>query len=215
MGFVPDPYCATVRIGTRWCNGKPTSLNEQPLPRIQDGTLVELVLPAWALTKDDEREELTLRRTLEMLAKDSRVFLGLSPRAVPRKYHEIFRSLKRAVAAASYLLAEIVLMEPLGITIDGSQRAVLEPCRCRISLLNREATSLNHAFTMLSHEFEPDRISHGGNVFRKGFVCLNGNWVSLDDVRFARVAEFLRTIHSESDDALGANGITSRSSGSE
>jgi hypothetical protein len=193
-GLIPDPLSATVHIGARWRAGSLSALDGRPLPEIQDGTLIELILPAWAVTNDKEREELRSRRTLDMLPKDAKVFLGLSSRTVPAEYRKKFIHLEKAVGAASYLLAEVVLIDPLGLAIDGSQRATLELCRCKISLLNIEATSLNHAFTMLSQAFEPERISHGGNVFRKGFILRNGGWVSLDDLRFAKVEEFLRNI---------------------
>lgn len=201
-GFIPDPYSATVRIGARWRAGSLSALDGRPLPNIQDGTLIELVLPAWAVTNKEEREELRARRTLEMLPKDATVFLGLSLRAVPQEYHHKFIQLKNAVAAARYLLAKLVLVEPLEIAIDGSQRATLELCRCKIPELDIEATSLNHAFTLLSQAFEPERISHGGNVFRRGFTRLNERWVSLDNLRFAKVEEFLRSISETAEPSL-------------
>jgi hypothetical protein len=200
---IPDPLSATVRIGARWHGGCLAPLDERPLPEIQDGTLIEIVLPAWAVTNIKEREELTSRRMLAMLPADSRVFLGLSPPAVPEKDHEKFIHLEKAVTAASYLLAEVVLIEPLEMALDGSQRATLEPCRCQISLLNMEAKSLNHALTLLSQRFEPERISHSGNVFRQGFTQLNSDrWASLDDLRFAKVAEFLHNISGTAEASL-------------
>jgi hypothetical protein len=137
-----------------------------------------------------------------MLLKDAAVFLGLSLQAVPEEYHEKFIHLKKGVAASAYLLARVVLIESLRIEIDGSQRGTLEPCRCKIPLLGIEAESLNHAFTLLSQAFEPERISHGGNVFRKGFTRLNSRWVSLDDLRFAKVAESLRDISGAAEPSL-------------
>lgn len=192
----PDPFAATVRIGARWRCGSLSTLDDRPLPEIQDGTFIELVLPAWAVTNVKEREKLTTRRTLDILSADSRVFLGLSPKAVAKEERKRFFHLQKAVPAASYLLAEVVLSEALRIVVDGSQRATLEPCRCKISLLNVEANSLNHALTLLSQRFEPDRLSHSGNVFRQGFTHLNGDedWVSLEDLRLVKVFEFLRNI---------------------
>jgi hypothetical protein len=188
----PDPLSATVHIGARWHRGYLSALDDRPLPEIQDGTLVEIVLPAWALTNIDERAELTLKSTLEMLSAGSIVFLGLSPRAVSEEDHKRFIHLETAVPAASYLLTDVLLMETLKIELDGSQRTTLGPCRCRVSLLDIEAESLNHALTLLSQRFEPARISHSGSVFRQGFTRLADGWVSLDDLRLAKVAEFLR-----------------------
>lgn len=191
-GSVPHPFNATVRIGARWRGGCLSALNDQPLPEIRDGTLIELILPAWAVTNDQERAKLTSKKTIDMLPAKSGVLLGLSPPAVPEEDQRKLIRVDEAVGAAGYLLAEVVLIEPLQIAIDGSQRATLEACRCRISLLKTEAKSLNHAFTLLSQRFETRRISHSGNVFGQGFTHLNGRWRSLDDLRLANVAEFLR-----------------------
>ena len=54
MGFIPDPYSATVRIGARWRAGKLTALNDQPLPSIRDGAFMELVIPAWAILNEED-----------------------------------------------------------------------------------------------------------------------------------------------------------------
>lgn len=112
---------------------------------------------------------------------------------MPNEEHPKFIRLEKAVAAAGYLLSNVVLIEPLRISIDGSQRAVLEACRCRITLLNMEAKSLNHALTLLSQWFEPARMSHGGNVFRQGFTTVNGRFCSLDELRLAKVSEFIKS----------------------
>ena len=66
-GLIPDRFSATVRIGARWRGGSLSALDGRPLPKIQDGTLIELVLPAWAVTNNKEREELRSKRTLDML----------------------------------------------------------------------------------------------------------------------------------------------------
>jgi hypothetical protein len=149
------------------------------------------------VTNEQERAKLTSRQTVKLLAAPSTVLLGLSPLAVPKKDHKKLIRVEEAVAAAGYLLAEVVLIEPLRIAIDGSQRTTLEACRCRISLLKTEAKSLNHAFTLLSQRYETRRISHSGNVFRQGFTHLNGRWRSLDDLRFAKVAESLLLAHAD------------------
>ena len=94
---------------------------------------------------------------------------------------------------AGYLLAEVSLMEPLRLSVDGSQRGTLEPCLSQIPLLNgAESRSLNHALTLLSQRFEPSRRSHNVNAFRQGFTQLpGGRWVSLDEIRLAKISEFL------------------------
>ena len=178
MAFIPDPSSATVRIGARWHGGQFVSLDDQPLPEIREGTMIELVMPRAALTNKQDVAKFTTKKTLQVLPAKSGVLLGLSPFAVPEEEWSKFVRPEKTSAASSYLLAEVGLLEPLSIAIDGSQRATLEPCRCQVLLLNTEAKSLNHAFTLLSQRFETWRISHSGNVFKQGFTHLNGRWWS-------------------------------------
>jgi hypothetical protein len=201
MGFIPDSNSATVRIGARWCNGGLTSLDEQPLPNIQEGTFIELVIPAWAIINENARDKLQSKRTVEMLPSESRVWLGLSRRSVPAKFHQCFPREGRGCAAA-YLLAEVILLEPLNLLVDGSERAKLNKCPSRVVLMEREASSLNHAFTLLSQAFETDRLSHTGNVFRQGFTYQDDRWPRLDDLRLMRVMKTLQEISSETAVAL-------------
>lgn len=189
-GFIPDPNSATVRIGARWRAGQLTTLNDQPLPNIRDGAFIELVIPAWAVVNEADRQRLQSKRVIEMLPTDARVWLGLSTKAVRPEVHEKFPKRGQG-AAAGYLLAEVILLEPLSVLVDGSERAKLNDCRCGIFLLNTDARSLNHAFTLLSQEFEVDRMSHTGNAFRQGFTCQGKRWLSLDDLRLVRVMKAL------------------------
>ena len=126
-----------------------------------------------------------------MLPVDARVWLGLSGKAVRPEFHKNFERGGQG-AAAGYLLAEVILLEPLSILVDGSERTKLNDCHCGIFLLDTDARSLNHAFTLLSQEFEVDRMSHTGNVFRQGFTYQRKRWLSLDDLRLVRVMRALK-----------------------
>ncbi len=202
MGFIPDSHSATVRISARWHAGKLTTLDDRPLPNIRDGAFIELVIPAWAVVNETDRQRLKSKRVIEMLPTDARVWLGLSGKAVRPQVHEKFPKRGQG-AAAGYLLAEVILLEPLAVLVDGSERAKLDDCHCRISLLDTEARSLNHAFTLLSQEFEVDRMSHTGNVFRQGFTCQRKRWLSLDDLRLFRV---MKALEEMSDAAAASEG---------
>ena len=190
MSFIPDPYSATVRIGARWHAGKLTTLDDRPLPNIRDGAFIELVIPAWAVTDDEDRQRLRSKRTIEMLPEGGRVWLGLSRKAIPTELHKNFLDAGKGVPGG-YLLAEVILLDSLLVLVDGSERARLDNCQCRIVPMGKEARSLNHAFTLLSQEFETDRMSHTGNVFRQGFTCQGKHWLSLNDLRLARVMKAL------------------------
>jgi hypothetical protein len=84
-----------------------------------------------------------------------------------------------------YLFAEARLQEPLKLRLRGDKEALLENCKCHIPVLNTEARSLNHAFTLLSMKFETKRISHSGNVFARVYCYSEKRkeWHPLDELR--------------------------------
>lgn len=68
---------------------------------------------------------------------------------------------------------EIILLEEQQILQRGTKTAKLLPCKCNIPSLHQEARSINHAYTLISQAFEPDRSSHTGNAFTKVFYFDN------------------------------------------
>jgi hypothetical protein len=190
---IPNPYKASVRIGARWRSGKLTTLEGLPLPGIADGAFVELVIPSWAVSDDSDRRKLQSKRIIEMLPAQESVWLGLSRNAVNAKRRANFPDATGG-AAAGYLVAEVILLEPLFVSVDGSERTKLNACRCDIRQMSLEAKSLNHAYTLLPEEFETNRMSHTGNVFRRGFVHQNKRWLSLDELRLVLVARALQGV---------------------
>lgn len=156
------------------------------------------------ISNDNGLYRLRSKRTIEMLPTEARVYLGLSRTAVDPELHNKFSQVEEG-PAAGYLLADVILLEPLIVSIDGSERAKLNECHCGILHLNRAARSLNHAFTLLSEHFETDRLSHTGNVFRQGFTKQNGHWVCLDDLRLVRV---MKALHERSSGTGSKDSLT-------
>ncbi len=72
-------------------------------------------------------------------------------------------------AALSRGYGKIIILESLKIRFKGFNVGKLLDCKCTIPALDREAKSINHAFTLLSEEFEKNRLSHTGNVFKNVF----------------------------------------------
>jgi hypothetical protein len=74
----------------------------------------------------------------------------------------------------------------LWLRLKGLERSTLE---CSTILLpdglpQATAVSLNHAFTLLSQQYEQHRISHTGNVYSRVFYQENdGQWHPLSDLR--------------------------------
>ncbi|MCI0364087.1 MAG: hypothetical protein L0219_09420 [Phycisphaerales bacterium] len=85
---------------------------------------------------------------------------------------------------ADYLFAEVTLKGQQLMSLRQGKEPQLRPCACIIPLLPKaEPISLNHAFTLLSMEFETERKSHSGNVFQRGYVVRKDRWLNLHDLR--------------------------------
>ena len=79
---------------------------------------------------------------------------------------------------------EIELIDDLLIILRGTKKATLSRCKCTIPILNnQEANSLNHAYTLISQEFEKHRISHSGNVFKDIYYKKDDKWQPIDSFR--------------------------------
>ncbi len=79
---------------------------------------------------------------------------------------------------------------PVELRLRGTKPATLGRVNCWIPSLKARARSLNHAYRLISEKFEPQRISHSGNVFELGYCIQSDLWVSLDSLRKTVVAKF-------------------------
>jgi hypothetical protein len=89
-----------------------------------------------------------------------------------------------------YWLVQLRLDQDLRIRIRSDQEARLEKCQCMITALNIKASSINHAFTIVSEAYETKRLSHTGNVFERAYTRVEpGGWRTLDQLRLSAIAE--------------------------
>ena len=202
--FIPDKTKKTVRLLVQIKAGLVVRDDLTPLPKVREGTFADLTFPASSLVDESEREELVEESSLELLPAFYSVFVGLNPNLIKGKHRGLIKpaDLKierqapnqatrngvlhapRTLAGHGYLrFAEVVLVEPLTLRLRGNKESTLELCKCAIPVLNVEARSLNHAFTLLSTKFETDRISHTGNVFAHVFFRDKTHWHSLNEAR--------------------------------
>lgn len=185
--FVPEKDKKTVRIFVRITkDGKVLKYDNTPLPKVQDGTLGDLVLPTFGLVDEAERQQLETESSVELLPANSHVFVGLNLGAMEGDHRsKLVRSEDLKIWHHRYCFAEVLLLEPLKLHFRGSfKEPCLEACKCTIPVLeNVEARSLNHAFTLLSAKYETKRISHVGNVFTRVFFRDQKGWRSLNEAR--------------------------------
>lgn len=180
--FIPDKTKKTVRLFVRIKDKNVVRFDGAPLPKIEEGALGDLILPASSLTDKAERQELERESGFELLPAGTSVFVAVSPGTMKRKPRGLLAPAELQIGHG-YFFAEVRLREPLGLRLRGAKEPCLEVCKCDIPVLNMNARSLNHAFTLLSTKFETDRISHTGNVFARVFFRGKVRWHSLNEAR--------------------------------
>jgi hypothetical protein len=203
--FVPEKSRKTVRILVRIKNGQVFRFDSTSLPKISDGTLGDLILPASTLIDDKERQELQAESLLELLPAGTYVLVGLNPHSITQKNRsrlisasvlkidpdpqaattpaDVPQAPSTLIGRGYERFADVRLLEPLKLHLRGDKEPSLEDCKCSIPALATSARSLNHAYTLLSTAFEAQRISHSGNVFTHVFFRGKTRWISLNEAR--------------------------------
>jgi len=187
-------YEKRLRIAVRSTGEGFTLLDGNPPPAIVKGAICELVVRPEALQNPDDRNRFVQDEVISILGEDSPLLLGVSPHSVGNpKAPGLNCSPQQIGVQTEYWLVEIRLLEDLRIRIRGDQEAKLEPCTCVIPALKREATSVNHAFTIISEAYETERLSHTGNVFQRAYIPIGPKrWQTLDDLRISAIAQSLQ-----------------------
>ncbi|MBI2320764.1 MAG: hypothetical protein HYU88_01345 [Chloroflexi bacterium] len=168
MAFVPDEFAKTIAIPVRIVSGRIEFFYGGPLPSLEGEVIGDLVVPAFAVTDP----EIYLGMEAEGGTIDGSAYRrdGLRP--------------KLSDGSCRYsVLVPVQLDEPLRLTLRGTKRPVLGPCRCTMPKLQLTATSINQMYSLISTRLEPKRRSHVGNVFRTAYVLKDKRWLSLDDLR--------------------------------
>lgn len=153
-----------------------------PLPSMQDGTIGTLEVPEYSITDDELVDRLRENVVKEFLPSESTVAFAINGDHTPDRLKKHLIEGKDIGINTPYLVF-IKLQAPLNLRMRGTSRGKLTPVNCRIPALDINATSLNHAYRLVSEEFEPKRISHAGNVFDLGYLEQEGRWISLEDHR--------------------------------
>ena len=174
-----------VRVGK---NGKIEYYYGGALPVIAEGTIGDLVVPAWSISEEKEALRLQQEHIVQFLPSGSVVMLVVDHRRTP---DDLRKHLKKGIRRGSRVSmgVEVILREHLMLRLRGTKPAALQHATCCIPSLNEEAKSLNHAYRLVSEKFEPQRLSHSGNVFRVGYYAKpDHTWISLGGLRSAAEA---------------------------
>jgi len=185
----PEPE-HKISLPVQFLDGELTYLGGLPLPRIRERAVLDLVVPARDLLDRDFAALLLDTRVVNLLPANTVLFASvradsipsdLQPHAHPTSPHA---SLDPTVGAGLAWVA-IRLDTPLPLRVGGGTHPELLDCTCTIpALSDREARSVNHAYTLISEAFEPRRRSHTGNVFQRVYLPeAELSWISLGRLR--------------------------------
>jgi len=198
VSLVPDKLEKTVKIPVRIVDGQVRYFYGGELPKLREGAIGDLIVPAYAIQEADDLKRLQDEHIEEILPTGMIVLLGVRIKDLQEELRKYISYPEKLFPPVNCGFIEIRLVEPLCLRLRGSKRAVLQPCRCFIPALNKEAESLNHAYTLISEVFEPYRLSHSGNVFQRGYYLEGNRWRPLDDLRSHYEAQFERHLERES-----------------
>lgn len=153
------------------------------LPKTEDGTIGMLQVPKRSITDHEMIRRLKEDRIELFLEPRSIVMFAINGKDTPEKLKKYLRH-ARTVGINVPNVVHVVQVElgesPLNLRISGANRARLQPVECWIPALKTNAKSLNHAYRLVSEQFEPKRISHTGNVFEVGYFEREEDWISLE-----------------------------------
>jgi len=177
-----------LRIGIQFDGAGFVLLNGNPLPALVKDCVAELVLAPECIQNAKLRASLTGQKTILLLKEGSRVLCGVSSTMIEDIFDEGVNPSGPVPIHAPYKFVEVKLDADLWLQVRGDQEARLSPCPCKITVLNKEAESLNQSFTLISEAYEIKRRSHSGNVFERVYAQdQRGNWQSLDEFRLQAI----------------------------
>ncbi len=189
-------YTKTVVIPGRVVDGCLHYFYGGPLPQLAEGTVFDLVVPEGAIKDPAVARKLTSTRKYVLAGPGTVLYCSVGMGTIPTNLagHAVTadglsRRFKEEINARfpAKLFVEVVLKGELVLELRGSKKAHVLGTECWIPSLGQKATSLNHTYRLISEAFEPNRISHAGNVFSEMLWVDSEEWGDLNGLR--RVAE--------------------------
>lgn len=172
---------------------------------VKDGALGELIVGANQVTDARFLERMTGETSVRIFDEGSLLLVALSDRSQKGGRIGQWPNIDRELVPHGTTRFEAIVVAPLPASIvkqpqlrgvqkesgvwlrlKGLERSelVCRAVRLPDELESRIATSLNHAYTLLSEKYETHRISHTGNVYSRIFYEeSNGKWYPLADLR--------------------------------
>ena len=181
----------TVRIPVRIrTHGRIDYFYGGPLPKMREGTIGDLVVPERSITEKREVSRLQQDQVVRFLPSGSVVKFAVDGSHTPAELKQHLEDVATLGMKKSHAVPVTLDKMALALRLRGTKPATLGRVTCWIPSLKIRAQSLNHAYRLISEQFEPRRISHSGNVFELGYCKPFDRWVSLDALRKTIAAKF-------------------------
>lgn len=174
-----DSFNKTVSIPVRYTKGKIEYYYGKKLPKLKDGVIGELILPAYAVEDKKFLENISKEVIVDFLPSGTKLFVEINI----KYFEKIDEDLQKFIITDRYHFIEIILQEIQKLKLRGTKKPQLLSAKCYIPALGKVASSLNHAYSLISQAYEIERISHIGNVFKKVYYCDNFLYHELDTLR--------------------------------
>ena len=181
----------TVRIPVRIrTHGRIDYFYGGSLPKMREGTIGDLLVPERSITEKREVCRLQQEKVVQFLPSGSVVKFAVNGSHAPADLKQHLEDVATLGMKKAHAVSVILDEVALALRLRGTKLATLERVTCWIPSLEIRAQSLNHAYRLISEQFEPRRISHTGNVFELGYCKPFDRWVSLDALRKTVAARF-------------------------
>ena len=202
MSFPSDEE-KTLIIPARWMNGEWKPFYGGSMPKLNEGTLAEIIVPQAAFIDSSEIRRFSIEDEIVIQKAGSTLWAAMSPNfgmGGPKLGFPANVRTRPQDGLEKVNLVGFLIEEDLLLRLRGTKKALLENCRCKLEELPPEVLvqSVNQAYTRLSERYEAKRTSHTGNVFDKVFCRDAGLLVPLDELRQQAVANLEKRLFLES-----------------
>ena len=211
---IHDPlWSEKVTLPVRWVDGRWEFFYGGAIP-VDEGSIGDLTLDLHLIVDKKFKQRVTQQIAVHVLNEGTPLLVALSAPNAKQSSTHWPPSLRNKLPWGTTRLEKITLgpaapkrkklvegekPAPGGLTLKlkGLDRCELQSSTVMLppGLDVSSASSLNHAFTLLSRAYETHRISNTGNVYTRMFYeDNNGHWYPLDDLRHGVQASAEQTL---------------------
>lgn len=204
--YIPGQGTEIAEIPIRIENGE-IQLNEselgseedggrKSLPSFRDGTTGALRVRASAFKDDQDRRRFTDEHLEIVVPRSNLIWLkiGTAPSPERSEFAETFlRKSQLPIPKKRWALIPVALQDHLWLRHRGGKKPVVEDVECALPKpLHEKANevptvieSLHQAYHTLSQIFETHRKTHGGSIYKKGYIWnpKAEHWIRLEKLR--------------------------------